>query len=176
MRTNIDTGIVYEGVVTVKLTNNGVVSRSLTMHNAGLKRLWTVIARAIAGYSIQNETPMFIDIANIAKIGETYRYVSCLKETKLKISGAIYGDIVSDDPQSTSVKFTAVFTNNHRASQISPFNPGFVMYNADGPMAVVVGGDYDPELATLINSVDSQTNMVIEWVMTFKNGASAEEG
>lgn len=175
MRTNIDTGIEYDGAVTIKLTNNGVVSRSLTMHNAGLKRLWTVLAKAIAGYNIQNESPKFIDIANISKINDEYRFVSCLKD-KLKISGAIYGDLVNTDTQSTSVKFTTVFTNNHRRSKISPFSPGFVMYNSEGPMAVVVGSSYDAELATMINSVDSQTNMVIEWVMTFKNGASAEEG
>ena len=168
VRTDISSGIGYEGEVTLKLSNGKTVSKTYTLHNRGKEGLWKLLARAVTGYDVRSEAPRFIDVVNFLNDGN---YVSCLK-SKLKITGGVYGDLASDgasSEDSVSAKFTTVLTANDKISNLSPAYPSFVLYSNNAELAIVKGKYEDPDIATLINSVANGIDVIIEWKMTFKN-------
>lgn len=168
MRTDISSGIGYEGEVTLKLSNGKTVNKTYTLHNQGKEGLWKLLARAVTGYDVRSEAPRFIDVVNFLNDGN---YVSCLK-SKLKITGGVYGHLVPDSPllsDGMSAKFTAVLTANDKISNLSPAYPSFVLYSNNAELAIVRGKDEDSDIATLINSVAKGIDVIIEWKMTFKN-------
>lgn len=167
--TKIINSIGYEGRVSAKLTMSP--DEEVHLKNAGLKPLWDLIASVMCDDEIENRRPKYLMVAKKCNDGSIK---DCLL-SRIKLSGALYGDQVEISDVSTSARFTATVTKADRMLIISAYETAILrMLSHDGSVLAEVE-DIDGQLAKIHNGMITGVNATYEWIMTFTN-CSCKEG
>lgn len=164
---NLSNGIGYSGYVNASLSDSEKIP--IYLKNAGCKPLWDALAMAITGYDITNKKPHYLMVGK--KRPGDLDIQPCLYR-KIPFQGKVYGDVVSNDPNSTTARFTATVTRNDRIQKINN-NYGdiayLIMYSLEGKVLATVKDNEQNTIATVHNSLITGVDAVYEWNLVFKN-------
>lgn len=165
----------YEGIVNLLFTKNGKTINKKSIHNAGLDALFMAVCKALAGYNIQEDRPVFIDLRRgpfvsdngtsilsrrVSVSGASYSFDTDINKWVCKLSTTIaYGDIISSAELSSEEEIRLYVTNGKK----SPSD-----------LAYITLKDYGVTTSEL-DSLMPGTQMLVQWKMYFSNTVSSEE-
>lgn len=151
----------YSGDVVITLRNKKrKVNRVFRLHNEGTVYLFNAIAKALAGYSIANELPGYIDI----QTGN-----DSLLNNRLRITGRVYGSSalagLSNADKSNYegkgvVLVNAILTSGSKKT-VSGDDCVLVLFNETNEQELA--RLEDARIAEMYNSVDDNNDALIEW-------------
>ena len=161
MQANGSSYIGYEGNVELTFFRNGT-KIVIKKKNAGVKNLFRILCRALAGYDISGEIPSFLDLRvvngsstssilnnKIALTGKSYRIES--NDWVLKITGTIaYSDLM-----------------NPEISESSTYR--LYLMNTSADLA------YLNVEATDLAGITEGTQMLVNWTLKFQNLNGSQE-
>lgn len=153
----------YSGRLTANMVVKGR-SKQYCLHNSGTKNLWNMLAKAVAGYTVESETPQYFDIVDAN--GNSHL------RSPILFRGKVWGkDAVKiEDSNSSSVKLTATVTRSDKRidTLADGENVRLRMYDLLGNVLAEIRDD-DKKLFDLYNNISSGTDAIFEWVLTFSN-------
>lgn len=156
----------YRGEVTVSIKNKGVTFPSF-MINQGTKHLLDTVTRALAGYSIKEFVPRYVDIVHGSpKLEDS---PSCLVQPCL-LSGVVYGAPAEATDSEGVLLLNSIITYEDKRNIATLDNPKIVLRDASSNILAYV------ESATvndLWEKITDGSEALIEWKMIFTNKEKA---
>lgn len=175
MRAIGSTSFNYVGEVEIKLRRNGT-DLIINKKNAGLKNLFRIVCRGLAGYSISNERPMYVDLRYVSD-EETGATTSCLKK-KIPLTGTSYQLVKVSGSDNTYwvLKLTATIASSDIISSLnSAYKYRLYLMNnseTESNWLAVIEIKYDEELSKITDG----TQALITWKLRFQNLDGTQEG
>lgn len=165
--------ISYTGIVDINFERNGKIFKSVQNHNNGLDGLFMTLCKAMAGYSIDNDRPLYMDLRKgpfSTSAGES------LLTRRVSISGSSYS--FDESLGKWVCKFFATISYNDLTSSfknISAISEEIRLYMTDGKkiptdiafLTLKENGSTTTDLSNLI----SGTQALVQWNMCFENSA-----
>ena len=156
--------IEYSGGVTAKLSVHN--SNGHHFKNNGQPLLWELLARAVTGNEIATISPKSIGIYE--RIGENSDNDKSLTYAPIPIYGKVYGDVVSNDPNSCSALFSATATSTDRKNEATGQVVLKLLTADDRVLAEVKDNDAEV-LKGIHNAMIPGIDAMYEWQLTFRN-------
>lgn len=158
----------YKGDVQISFICNGI-QLSKILHNSGTQFFLDVITQFLAGYDVTSNIPKYIDVQDDNE--------SVLKR-KIPLTGIVWGPAASTDYDASaqplyaksSLKLTAVITNNDKSSVQELSKGSIKIIDSFDNVLCEVKDTIDSESIKLMwDSINSTTDAIIDWVLTFQN-------
>lgn len=167
----------YKGIVDISFRNNkkDKVFLKKTFHNAGLDALFMAMCKALAGYNISDDRPIFIDlrkgpfdtnngtsilVRRVAINGSSYSIDTDLDKWVCKFSATIsYNDIISVAELSSESELRLYLINGKTT-------PSDLAYLTLKPAGVTTSD---------LDNLKSGTQALIQWKLYFDNQTYTEE-
>lgn len=164
----------YEGEVEIKFRRNGT-DLIVRKKNAGLKNLFRIVCRGLAGYDISNERPMYLDLRYVSD-EETGATMSCLKK-RVPLTGTSYQLTKTSGSDNTYwvLKLTATIASSDISFQISDAYKYrlYLMGNSEiesNWLAVIKINTED------LQNISDGTQALITWRLKFQNPDGSQDG
>lgn len=166
--TEIGNLIGYSGHVTASLSVNGS-TKKIALLNSGTKYLWDTIALAFAGGDISARIPKYFDIVD--------NNSTSLLLGKIMFRGVVWGDVVSDSENYSSVRFTATVTSADKRTNKTNSGCKLRMYGQSNRSNEYLAEIKDSNniLQDLYNAIDVGSNAIFEWELRFQNQVVEEK-
>ena len=164
----------YEGIVELSFVKNGKTLRK-TVHNAGLDALFMALCKALAGYSIKEDRPVYVDLRKgpyssdngtsilsrrVSVSGSSYSYDTDLRKWTCKLSATIsYTDLMSSAELQSEEEIRLYLLNGKKTPS---------------DLAYITLKDYG-ETSSELDSLMPGTQILIQWKMYFGNTSYVEE-
>lgn len=164
----------YKGIVDITFSKNDKITNRKTIHNAGLDALFMTICKALAGYNIQEDRPVFVDLRKgpfvsdngtsilsrrVSVSGSSYSFDNDLNKWVCKLSTTIsYNDIISAAELSGEEELRLYLMNGKK----TPTDLAYITLKEYG------------ESSSELESLMPGTQMLIQWKMYFDNTAYLE--
>ena len=170
----ITDNINYDGNIKVTINNKGRKSE-LKLHNSGTKLLFDTVTKALAGYSIKNETPQYIDIKytrnNESINDDTNPLISALS-SPVVLTGKVYGEPAgaSSDVNYGRVQFEAELDHSVKIDNITGFNWRLeLLSRSKQKLADIVDTNETHQVLYIYNAINNTNEVIIEWALQFSN-------
>lgn len=154
--------LMYNGNVHITLGTDDTI----IVNNTGTIHLGRVITKALAGYSITNEIPKFLDIY-VMDSNSNYR-ISLLNR-KLPFTGIMYNNNI-DDTQGSLIGdlklHCIVLHTNKTQNSVSNGDVRFGIYNSKEDLLAEV---ISTNLRDVYNGISDGTDCIVDWTMSFYN-------
>lgn len=165
----------YTGIVDIIFQRNNEQIKKVTIHNAGLDALFMSVCKALAGYSIQEDRPVYVDLRKgpftsdsgtsilskrVSVSGASYSFDSDLNKWVCKLSATIsYADILSPAELSSENELRLYLTNGKK----TPSDLAYLVLKEEGASS------------SELDSLKPGTQALIQWKMCFGNSVTMEE-
>lgn len=151
----------YKGTVSITLDVLGHKSKQY-FFNAGTKHLFDTITKALAGYSIAECTPRFLDVQH--QITST-EYASVLRTT-IPFTGIVYGDAAEASDNDGVLLLNATITAEDKQPLRALHNPRIVMTDAFKRELAIID---EASIQAIWDSINQSTDAIVEWRLQFSN-------
>lgn len=164
----------YVGEVKIKFRRNGT-DLVVKKKNAGLKNLFRIVCRGLAGYDISGERPMYLDLRYVVDENTT---ASCLKK-RVPLTGTSY-QLARESGGDTTywvLKLTGTIASSDLLSTpLSSANEYrlYLMNNSEteSNWLAVIKINYTDEL----ENITAGTQALITWKLKFQNLDGSQDG
>lgn len=151
----------YEGKVSITLSRHGH-KYPFSFHNEGTKFLFDSITKALAGYSVKDNLPSYIDIQEEVDDGV---WGTCLKNA-VPFTGVVYGDPAEATSSDGRLLLNALLTYDDKRPLLQIQKPRIVILDRRSNVLAFIRSD---ELKKLWEQITESTEALVEWTMIFKN-------
>ena len=160
----IKDNISYNGNIKVTINDRGHKSE-LKFHNSGTKLLFDTITKALAGYSIEGETPQYIDIKYSQ---DNVTFTSALYSPVI-ITGKIFGDPAGAG-RNTDFGIVQMNAEIDHSVKIDGIEAEYwqlqLLNSSTGILAIV---DNSNDVKEIYNAITGNHEVIIEWALQFSN-------
>lgn len=158
----IENKVSYQGNVSLSLKNKGehIV---YSIKNSGTKLLLDTITRALAGYSIENSIPKYIDI-QVSYDGKS-SYTSGLLKA-IPLVGVVYGEPAGAEKNNGVLLLNATITYADKAPISAMTDARLVLLTEDMKVLASIEDD-SGDITTMWESITSSTDAIVEWKLSF---------
>ena len=151
----------YQGTVSITLDVLGHSSKQY-FFNAGTKHLFDTITKALAGYSITDCVPRYLDVQQQIT---TTEYASVLRTT-IPFTGIVYGDAAEAPDDKGILLLNATITAEDKQPLKALRSPRIIITDTSKrPLAIID----DASIQTIWDSINESTDAIVEWRLQFSN-------
>lgn len=165
----------YSGIVDITFKRGDTEIRKATVHNAGLDALFMTVCKALAGYSISEDRPIYVDLRKgpfssdsgtsiltkrVSVSGSSYSFDTDVNKWTCKLSATIsYADITSPAELSSEEELRLYLTNGKK----TPSDLAYLTLKEEG------------SVPSELDNLKPGTQALIQWKMCFSNAIATEE-
>lgn len=168
LKGKIQENISYNGTIKVIVNDRGH-KYELNLHNQGTKLLYDTVTKALAGYSIQNDVPKYIDITYSDNESGTYK--SALL-SPVVITGIIFGAPAAATSNDGKLLLNTEIDNSKKApTSYSGDNWRLELLSVSKGILAIIENT-NGQVKTIYDNITETNEVLIEWTLKFSAPAS----